>query len=79
MGISRQLQQRSTPARPEVGFTPTWVDFPEGVMSAIMQGMVECRFVDLDGNVFEYRWKPVNGSLGMGILGTQENDPSTGP
>jgi len=71
MGIHRQLQQRSTPARPEVGFTPTWVDFPEGVMSAIMQGMVECRFVDLDGNVFEYRWKPVNGNMGMGILGTR--------
>jgi len=60
MGISRQLQQRTTPTRPEVGYTPTWQDFPEGVMSAIMQGMVECRFVDLDGNVFEYRWKPIN-------------------
>ena len=61
MGISRQLQQRTTPARPEVGYTPTWQDFPEGVMSAIMQGMVEARFIDIDGTIWEYRWKPVNG------------------
>jgi len=79
VGISRQLQQRTTPTRPEVGYTPTWQDFPEGVMSAIMQGMVECRFVDLDGNVFEYRWKPVNGFAGLGIAGAPEEGPSTAP
>ena len=62
MGLQRQLQQRCTPAKPPVGYSPAWVDFPEGVMSAIMQGMVECRFVDLDGNIFEYRWKPINGT-----------------
>jgi len=79
MGISRQLQQRSTPKRPDVGFMPTWVDFPEGVMSAIMQGMVECRFVDLDGNVFEYRWKPVNGTMGTWTEPARGEDLPTGP
>lgn len=74
MGINRTIQLRITPAKPEIGFSPKWRDFPKGIMTGIMQGMVEARFIDIDGTIWEYRWKPVNGSNS-----TQEKDPPTGP